>query len=333
MDLGWEKIQLKRHKTLKVFEAFAGYGGASFGLKRSGVKYKVIGYSEIDQEACQIYSANFPNIKNWGDITQIPPKKLPNFDLFTGGFPCQPFSNAGKRLGENDERGILYKDILRICNEKKPQYILLENVKGLLQKRNREIYKAIITGLQDIGYDPKCVLLNSKDYGIPQSRERLWIFASLTPLPLNFSMTPPTIHNGFKLKDFLDKDVDPHLYRTEKQVEHLKKIHHNDFIVDEPLCFDIYNKKMKTDGLCMTLTPPEHNIVRFVEPPINGKPRVRKPSINEHFRLMGFDDGELCYANLSYNALGRRAGNGWDVNLTGILINYIFSQIFGAKKQ
>ena len=80
---------------IRVFEGFAGYGGASFGLKRSGIDYEVIGMSEIDKFASELLKMNFPNIKNWGDITILDPKDLPQFDMFTGGFPCQPFSSAG----------------------------------------------------------------------------------------------------------------------------------------------------------------------------------------------------------------------------------------------
>jgi len=91
------------NNTIRVFEGFAGYGGASFGLKRSGIKYKVIGMSEFDSFASDLLKQNFPTIKNWGDITKIDPNELPDFDLFTGGFPCQPFSSAGLQLGEDDK--------------------------------------------------------------------------------------------------------------------------------------------------------------------------------------------------------------------------------------
>ena len=115
--------QLKRHKKIKVFEGFARYGGATFGLRRAGINFEVIGYSEFDHYASELYDANHKDnkgkpIKNWGDITKINPKDLPDFDLFTGGFPCQPFSQVGMQQGENDRYGwgtLLY-DILRICN-------------------------------------------------------------------------------------------------------------------------------------------------------------------------------------------------------------------------
>jgi len=100
----------------------------------------------------------------------------------------------------------------------------------------------------------------------------------------------------------------------------------------EPTCFDIYNSCLRTDGLCMTITPPEHNVIRIVEPPKRGKERVRKLSIDEHFRLMGFtmneDFREIQFPpTQNYTRLGRRAGNGWDVNLTGLLMRHIFEQL------
>lgn len=128
--------RLPRHRQIKVFEGFAGYGGASFGLRRAGIRHKVVGYSEVDEDAIELYHYNFPNIRNLGDITQLDPhsRTFPDFDLFTGGFPCQPFSTVGKRQGQEDERGrgTLFGDIIRICEVKQPQYILLENVKDNL---------------------------------------------------------------------------------------------------------------------------------------------------------------------------------------------------------
>lgn len=127
-------------RKIKIFEAFAGYGGASFGLKRANIPFSTIGFSEIDQDAIDLYSYNFPNIRNFGDIQKIDETKLPDFDLFTGGFPCQPFSTVGSRLGELDTRGTLFADIIRICEYKRPKYILLENVKGLCVGKHKPTF-------------------------------------------------------------------------------------------------------------------------------------------------------------------------------------------------
>lgn len=318
-------------KPLRVFEGFAGYGGASFGLKRSGLKHIVVGMSEYDKFASALLKQNFPNIKNWGDITLIDPSELPDFDLFTGGFPCQPFSSAGLQLGEQDKygRGTLFYHIVRICAVKKPKYLLLENVKGLTQKKFANFFEIIKSSLRDIGYgEIAYAVLNSKDYGIPQNRERLWIFAKMGGLPENFNIVPPKIKLDKRFGDFLDPIVSPELYLSDAQIAHLK-VKHNipSFLVEEPLCFDVYNKKIKTDAICITITQPEHNSLRVIETPKNGKEIVRKMSVDEQFRFMGFEKGELNYDGHSYSQMSKRAGNGWDINLVGILLKHIFSQL------
>lgn len=318
---------------IHVFEGFAGYGGASYGLARSGFDYNVVGFSEVDPDAVELYQYNFPGVHNYGDITQIDPNNLPYFNFFTGGFPCQPFSTVGLGRGEEDIRGTLFGDIIRICEVAQPQAILLENVVGLTRGKHRPTFERIKTELRRIGYDIRCAILNSSDYGIPQSRKRLWIFGYLGQLPETFDMTPPQVALYGRLPDFLDKKPAKDLYRSPEQVARLHVVHKIDsFNVKEPTCFDIYNSCLRTDGLCMTITPPEHNVIRIVEAPKRGKERVRKLSIDEHFRLMGFtmneDFREIQFPpTQNYTRLGRRAGNGWDVNLTGLLMRHIFEQL------
>lgn len=324
-------------RKLRVFEGFAGYGGASFGLRKSGVPFRVVGFSEFDKDAIELYKLNFPRVKNWGDITVIDETKLPDFDLFTGGFPCQPFSSIGKGLGELDIRGTLFGDIIRICEHKQPRFILLENVKGLTVGKHKPTFEKILSELQRIGYDTRYSVLNSKDYGIPQTRERLWIFGYLGVLPWDFNLMPPTTPLQGTLADFLDAAPSPELYRSKTQVERLRVVHNvPEFDVEVPTCFDIYNHSFRTDGLCMTITPPEHNVIRIVEPKVNGEERVRKLSLDEHFRLMGFtmndEVREIIFPETQdYTRLGRRAGNGWDINLVGHLFHHIFQQLKIAK--
>ena len=312
-------------KKLKVFETFTGYGGAHYGLKRTNIDFEVIGISEIDKHAVELYNENFPNINNFGDITKIETEKLPDFDLFTGGFPCQPFSTAGLGLGELDMRGSLFYDIIRIVSKKKPEFILLENVKGFLSKKHKPTLHKIIHEFESLGYKVYVELLNTKDYGIPQNRQRVWIFATLNEnFDFTYKIAPPKERLNFKIKDFVDKKIDHELYKSKKQINRLIELHNVDFNVNEPLCFDVYNKKIKTDGICPTITEPHHNSLRIVEPPLNGEFKVRKVSIKEQFRLMGFKNDEVNFANQSYSQLGNRCGNGWDVNLVGKIFNKIF---------
>jgi|LauGreDrversion4_2_1035121.scaffolds.fasta_scaffold00173_9 DNA (cytosine-5)-methyltransferase 1 len=315
------------YEKLRVFEAFAGYGGASFGLKKSGIPYKVIGYSEFDKFASEIFEINHPGIKNFGDITKIEPNDLPDFDMLTGGFPCQPFSSAGLGHGELDIRGTLFYDIIRICEVKKPKHLLLENVKGLTTKRHEKTLAKIKSELERLGYKLDIRLLNSKDYGIPQNRIRVWIYGYLGELPKDFNLSPQKEELKVKFKDFLDQTPPEHMFLNDKQIARLKEIHKVDFNVPEPLCLDIYNKKIRYDGTCITITEPHHNSLRVVHPPKDGKFIVRKLSITEHYRLMGFEDGEFNFGGQSYQQLCKRAGNGWDVNITGRILKKISLQI------
>ncbi len=320
-------------KKIKVFEAFAGYGGASFGLKLANIPHEVVGFSELDKWAIELFQANHPGIglipEKSSDITKIDENSLPDFDLFTGGFPCQPFSSAGLGNGELDMRGSLFHDILRIVNVKKPKHILLENVKGMTHKKHKQTFDKIINELKLSGYQVFYQILNTKDYGVPQNRERLWIYGRLNgKLDSNWSIDPGKINIGkIRIKDFLDKTPEKELWLSEKQIDRLIEKHNVDFNVKEPLCLDIYNKKIRTDGMSITITEPHHNSLRIVYPPKNGKYRVRKLSMTEHFRLMGFPDGLINFAGQSYQQICKRAGNGWDINLVSkimkrILVDY-----------
>lgn len=314
-------------KKIKVFEAFTGYGGASFGLKKAKIPYEVIGYSEVDKFASELFDGNFPNIKNFGDITKIIPNEIPDFDLFTGGFPCQPFSQVGLGKGEQDTRGTLFHNILNICEVKKPKHILLENVKGLITKKHEKTLDTIIKSLEKLGYQVVYKLLNSKDYGIPQNRERVWIYAYYGKLPSDFNLEPKKQTLKIHFKDLLDSKPSKDLFKSQKQIERLKELYKLDFIVNEPSCADLYNKNIRNDGISITILEPHHNKMRVVHPPKkNGELLVRKYSIEEHYRLMGFKDGEINFCNQSYQQLCKRAANGWDINLVSKIFKIIFKQ-------
>lgn len=141
-----------------------------------------IGYSEIDKHAIKIYEKHFTH-PNLGDITKINEKELPDFDLLVGGFPCQSFSIAGKRGGFEDTRGTLFFDIARILREKQPRNFILENVKGLLSHDGGRTFKTIITTLTELGYCVEWQVLNSKNHGVPQNRERIYIVGHLGGIP------------------------------------------------------------------------------------------------------------------------------------------------------
>lgn len=318
---------MKNKTKLRVFEAFAGYGGASFGLQKAKINYEVVGYSEIHKLTSQFYELNHPGVKSFGDITKIDPKEIPDFDLFTGGFPCQPFSLVGMRKGVEDTRGTLFHDIIRICDEKRPRHILLENVKGLKSIKGGATLKTIINKLTNIGYDVVCNVLNSKEYGTPQNRERIWIYGFQGSLPLMFNLEPPKEKLTVFFKDLLDKKPDKSLFKNQEQIKRLTELYGLDFIVNERACVDLYNKNIRKDGISITILEPHHNKMRVVHPPKNGELLVRKYSIEEHFKLMGFTDIKLNYGDFSYSQLCKMAANGWDINLVAKLYKHIFNQV------
>jgi DNA (cytosine-5)-methyltransferase 1 len=158
-------------------DLFAGIGGFHQALKELGGK--CIFASEIDKYACDTYEVNH-GMRPQGDITKIDAQNIPDHDILCAGFPCQPFSVAGKREGFNDTRGTLFFEIIRILKAKQPKAFILENVKGLKNHNNGETLKAMLKELVDAGYVPSWRILNTKDHGIPQNRERIFIVAIKT---------------------------------------------------------------------------------------------------------------------------------------------------------
>ena len=207
----------------KILELFSGYGTATFALKQLGIEHKLIGYSDIDKYANQCFQQNHGG-KELGDCTKINPYNLPDFNLLTGGFPCQSFSIAGKGLGELDTRGTLFNEIIRIAEVKKPKYMLLENVKGLTNKNHIETYYKILSELHRIGYKVYTKVLNTKDYGIPQNRERVFFvcfYMDYFDLVPSFKF-PEKEELKIFLKDILEDEVDEKYYLSKKQLMKLK---------------------------------------------------------------------------------------------------------------
>ena len=160
---------------------FAGIGGFRSGLTRAG-GFQCVGHCEIDKYANASYQAIYEPGKEeryYPDATQIDPADLPDFDLLCGGFPCQAFSNAGRRRGFADARGTLFFEIARLAQAKRPPYLLLENVPGLLSHDKGKTFSVILSALDDLGYHVEWTVLNSKCFGVPQSRRRLFLIGYL----------------------------------------------------------------------------------------------------------------------------------------------------------
>lgn len=178
---------------IRYFSMFSGIGGFELGIEAAaaelGLTTECVGYSEIDKAATRTYEEHF-NHDNYGDATRIDPHALPEFDLLVGGFPCQAFSVAGTRRGFDEARGTLFFDIARILAIREPQHFILENVKGLLSHDKGQTLRTILRTLDELGYDVQWQVLNSKDHGVPQSRERIYLVGNLggTPRPQVFPL-------------------------------------------------------------------------------------------------------------------------------------------------
>jgi DNA (cytosine-5)-methyltransferase 1 len=162
---------------------FAGIGGFRSGLTRAG-GFQCVGHCEIDKYADASYRAIHTIEKEeryYPDARTIDPSDLPDFDLLCGGFPCQAFSNAGRRRGFDDARGTLFFEIARLAQAKRPAYLLLENVPGLLSHDQGRTFSTILATLNDLGYRVEWCVLNSKCFGVPQSRRRLFLICYLDP--------------------------------------------------------------------------------------------------------------------------------------------------------
>jgi DNA (cytosine-5)-methyltransferase 1 len=183
-------------RIVRYFSMFSGIGGFELGIQQAaqelGITARCVGYSELDKAAIQTYERHFDH-GNYGDATTIDADALPDFELLAAGFPCPSFSIAGKRLGFEDTRGTLFFDVARILKAKEPRFFILENVKGLISHDKGQTFRTIIATLDELGYDVQWKVLNSKDHGVPQNRERIYIVGSLggTPRPQVFSATGP----------------------------------------------------------------------------------------------------------------------------------------------
>lgn len=190
-------------KSFSFIDLFAGIGGIRLAFEKQGGV--CVFSSEIDPWAVKTYEANFGETPA-GDITKIDADDIPDFDVLLGGFPCQAFSQAGRRKGFEDARGTLFFEIARILKAKKPKAFFLENVRGLLSHDKGKTFKTIYTILtEELGYKVYYKVLNAKDFGVPQNRQRIMIVGFLDH-EVEFSFPEPS---GVKTKvgDILERDV------------------------------------------------------------------------------------------------------------------------------
>ena len=295
---------------MKYVSLFAGIGGFDLALNRLG--HECVWANEWDKYAAQIYNKNFirplqredtgrpkerqlvenelvqreylGNGIDTRDIRTVPTSEIPDHDLLVGGFPCQAFSIAGKRRGFDDTRGTLFFEIARILKDKNPKYFILENVKGLLSHDNGSTFKTIISTLTELGYDLQWQVLNSKNFGVPQNRERVFIVGHIRgqPRPKVF---PITGSNGEDNELVYHQKADREIARIYDTKGIAPTLHLKTGGWQEPkiaVALDANSYK----GLS-----PSHSKNRVDRNVIMKQKRIRRLTPTECERLQGFPDG------------------------------------------
>jgi len=326
----------------KFIDLFAGIGGFRTGFERNGCK--CVFSSEIDEHAGEMYKLNYGD-NVYKDITKIDEEQIPNHDILLAGFPCQPFSIAGEKKGFNDTRGTLFFDIERILKEKKPKTVILENVKHFKNHDKGNTLKVVLSSLEKLGYTTNWKVLNAKDFGVPQNRERTIIIGSLNGVKFNFNKLEkkPPIY----IKDILEEENDEFEYLDKREytlIENPKK-------QLSGLIFVGYrNKNIRTKGTRENTThlsrvhkqPNRIYSSQGTHPTLssqetagryfilhNGK--VRKLTIKECYRLMGFKDDFKFIG--SKGKLYNRIGNSIVVPMVEEIAKQVKKQILDTSNE
>ena len=210
---------------IKLFELFAGYGSQSLALKRLGIEFENVGYCEIDKYAIQAHKAlHGEDIPNFGDITKVDAQSLPDMDFLTYSFPCQDISVAGKGMGlskDSGTRSSLLWECHKIIAAKRPKYLMLENVKNLVGKKNLPDFQSWINELREFGYNNYYKVINAKDCGVPQNRERVFCVSIRRDADEGTFRFNEPFDNGVRLKDLLEDEVEEKFYIADEKVEKL----------------------------------------------------------------------------------------------------------------
>lgn len=216
----------------KSIDLFAGIGGIRLGFEQAfDENIETVFISEWDKNAQKTYKENFQdNIEISGDITLIDEKEIPKFDICLAGFPCQAFSMAGQRHGFDDNykgicRGTLFLDVARICEYHKPKVIFCENVKGLVSHDKGNTLKVILSTFEELGYKVFHKVLNSKNFGVPQNRERIYIVAFRNDINSSKFNFPEITNSEIKLKDIIETNKPDNKYWLSQQYVNTLKNH------------------------------------------------------------------------------------------------------------
>ena len=299
-------------EKLKVASLFCGCGGTDVGLLGDfdflGKHYEsngmeIVYANDIDDNACNIFKENFGITPDNRDIREVKSEEIPEFDILTGGFPCQSFSIIAqnpKRLGVKDERGKLFFEMCRILRERQPKCFIAENVKGILTANKKSAFPLIMKEFEESGYDVQYRILNSANYGVPKKRERVIIVGFRKDLNVNFSFPDVEIedeNNFAPLKKVIEKKVDEKYFFSERAVAGMMKKRES---MNKGRAQDI-NKPCNTVGAHLAKVS-----LNSTDPVLMEDKRYRRFTPREVARIQSFpDDFELVGSEAAqYRALG-----------------------------
>lgn len=299
-------------EKLKVASLFCGCGGTDVGLLGDfdflGKHYdsngmEIVYANDIDDNACNIFKENFGITPDSRDIRDVKAEEIPEFDILTGGFPCQSFSIIAqnpKRLGVKDERGKLFFEMCRILRERQPKCFIAENVKGILTANKKSAFPLILKEFEDSGYDVQYRILNSANYGVPQKRERVIIVGFRKDLNIDFSFPDVEIEDENKfvsLKKVIENKVDEKYFFSERAVAGMMKKRES---MNKGRAQDI-NKPCNTVGAHLAKVS-----LNSTDPVLMEGKRYRRFTPREVARIQSFpDDFELVGSEAAqYRALG-----------------------------
>ena len=295
-------------QKLRVASMFAGIGGICTGFKQED--FEIVWANELDKCSCETYRHNFG--KNYlveGDIKTINTNSIPEFDILTAGFPCQSFSIGGAQKGFDDNRGILFFEVARIVEKRKPKIVFLENVENLIEHDNGKTFLVIYNVLKAYGYSVCYKIMPTYDYGnLPQTRKRIYILAINNLEQYEIFEYPETIPLNKKLDDIINKSKkasNEYYYDSDSKL--YKKI--NTFIGNNNRLFRIFNgqiRNIRNPELCPTLTATMNSIYNAVI--FRDNFGIRRLTIRESLDLQGFPKdysfpGEVNITN-AYKQIG-----------------------------
>ncbi|MGB3921847.1 MAG: DNA (cytosine-5-)-methyltransferase [Minisyncoccia bacterium] len=275
-------------KKFKAIDLFAGIGGMRMGFEKAG--FEIVYSNDIDKYACQTYRANFGEIEE-KDITQVDPFSVPEFDVLLAGFPCQPFSLIGKRDGLKDPRGRLFGEVVKFLHTRKPQAFVLENVKNLIKHNKGETYRHIKFALENSGggYVVTEKILDSKNFGVPQHRERTYIVGIRNPHK-DFTFPEKSSMSGKeKLSDILDTSVEDKYYLSQRYYEGLVAHKERHAAKGSGFGCEILDPTGVSNTIVCGNMGRERNLIQDRPVSIN-KCGIRKLTERECARLQGFPD-------------------------------------------